>query len=200
MLYVDPSLYSTKNILRSPTPDPSTGELFSCGILGMEMSKLPFAVSRKEINEFTPSAMAYQKRLHDTLEMLITIGHRHFLTSGAPGIEMWAAEMLLDLRDTHEGIALEIVIPYDDICSRWSYAYQNRFEILLEEADILTGIAHEKCQGITLRRNHYLLAASHTLLASYVPGKTYTEKVARRASLCGKQVVRLPVLSKTLAA
>ena len=45
------------------------------------------------------------------IDMLIENGYTEFLSGMAPGVDMWAAQMILDLREKHPGLKLHCMLP-----------------------------------------------------------------------------------------
>ena len=192
-LISDPALYAERLVFNAPTPDPEmpTLPIRRCAFTAMELKKSPIAGQ----DESGTEAQDLKKRLHDTLEACIRMGYRHFFTSATQGIELWAAEMVLSLRDQNPGIVLELVIPYDTHSNKWSDETRERYMAVREQADIVTTISHAYEKGAIFARNRYLMENCQLFLTVYIPeAETATEKLAKRASWNGKQVCNVPVI------
>ena len=72
--------------------------------------------------------------LKQRLTSFIENGLEWVLTSGQMGIEMWAAEVVLDLKETYE-IQLGIFPPFENQETRWPEALQHKYEELQLLAD-----------------------------------------------------------------
>lgn len=73
---------------------------------------------------------ALEKRLIGFIED----GLEWVLISGQMGIELWTAEVVLELKDIYD-INLGIFPPFENIASRWPEALQHKYEQLTLAAD-----------------------------------------------------------------
>ena len=118
--------------------------------------------------------MEVKARLRDTIETLIAEGNAHFISGGALGMDMFAAEAVLELKVKYPWIVLEMVSPFDAQAARWNDEYRMRHDRLFDEADIVTAIGHVYTKACMFRRNRYLVENADLLLAAYdgQPGGT----------------------------
>lgn len=195
----DPTLYEERLVFNVPMPDPMTPTLTirRCGIAAMELKKTPLT----GLDEDSPAVCDLKTRLHATLESFIWQGYRHFYTSATQGIELWAAEIILELREQYPGVALEMVIPYDSHARKWPKELQERYDVVRQQADIVTFISYSYQKGAIFARNRYLLENCHVLLAAYMPGlASGTEKLTQQARWRGHQVCTIPIVRPALQA
>ena len=123
-----------------------------CAFTGYRPQKMPFG-----FNESDPRCIDFKRRVKDTIQALYDMGYRHFISGGALGMDMFAAEAVLELRARHDR--------------------------LFAQADITTATGHAYTRSAMFRRNHYLLDNADLLLAAYdgQPGGTaMTCELARR--------------------
>ena len=88
---------------------------------GYRPQKMPFG-----FDESDPRCVDFKKRLHDTIESLIWQGYQHFISGGAMGMDMFAAETVLELKKEYPEILLEMVSPFDEQAAKWAPEYQKR--------------------------------------------------------------------------
>ena len=140
-----------------------------CAFTGYRPQKMVFG-----FNESDPRCIEFKARLHDTIEDLIGKGFSHFLSGGAMGMDMFAAEAVMDLKEKYPWIILEMVSPFDTQAAKWQPEYRARHDRLFEEADMVTVISHEYTRACLFRRNRYLVDNADLLLAAYdgKPGGT----------------------------
>ena len=140
-----------------------------CAFTGYRPQKMPFG-----FNENDPRCIDFKARLTAAIEDLIGRGYAHFLSGGALGMDMFAAEAVLQLRGKYPWILLEMVSPFDGQSARWPEGLQRRHERLFAEADIVTATGHEYSRSCMFRRNRYLVNNADLLLAAYdgKPGGT----------------------------
>lgn len=90
------------------------------------------------------------------------------------GMDIFAAEIVLALKEMYPWIILEMVSPFDGQADKWSAEYKARHARLFREADIITATGHEYTKACMFRRNCYLVNNADLLLAAYdgQPGGT----------------------------
>ena len=158
-------------VRRRPTADPvyPGSRVLRCAFTGHRPQKMPFGFDEQD-----PRCIDFKKRLRDTIESLIWCGYSHFLSGGALGMDMYAAEMVLELRKEYPWIGLEMVIPFDSQSDKWNASYRARYRVLSDAADIVTFTNHEYSKGAIFLRNRYLIDNADLLLAAYdgQPGGT----------------------------
>lgn len=86
----------------------------SVAFTGHRPQKLPFG-----FDEADPRCVDFKRRLCNSIEMMILEGYTHFISGGALGMDMYAAEAVLTLREQYPEITLEIAIPHDRQTAKW---------------------------------------------------------------------------------
>ena len=114
-----------------------------CAFTGYRPQKMPFG-----FNESDPRCIDFKRRVKETIQALYDMGYRHFISGGALGMDMFAAEAVLELRARHDR--------------------------LFAQADITTATGHAYTRSAMFRRNHYLVDNADLLLAAFdgQPGGT----------------------------
>ncbi len=152
-----------------------------CAFTGYRPQKFAFG-----FNEEDPRCLDFKARLRDTVEKLISEGFTRFLSGGALGMDMFAAEAVLALKPKYPHITLEMVSPYDRQAAGWPPEYQARHKRLFEAADITTATSHAYSRGCLQKRNRYLVDNADILLAAFdgQPGGTaMTVKYAKKKGI-----------------
>ena len=136
---------------------------------GYRPQKMPFG-----FNETDPRCVDFKKRLHNTIESFIWQGYQHFISGGALGMDMFTAEIVLELKKEYPEILLEMVSPFDGKAAKWAPEYQRRHEELFSRADIVTATGHAYTKSCMFTRKRYLVDNADLLLAAYdgQPGGT----------------------------
>ena len=65
-------------------------------------------------------------------------GVTHFISGMAQGVDMYAAEIVLELKKQHPQITLECAIPYERQAAYWSEPLRNRY--MVDHADIVLAV------------------------------------------------------------
>ena len=133
-----------------------------CAFTGYRPQKMVFG-----FNESDPRCIEFKARLRATIEDLIGKGYAHFISGGAMGMDMFAAEAVLELREEYPWIMLEMVSPFDGQADRWEPKYQARHSRLFEQADMVTAVSHQYTRACMFIRNRYLVNNADLLLAAY---------------------------------
>ena len=154
-----------KNVVRRASPPNAR----RCAFTGYRPQKMPFG-----FDETDPRCIDFKKRVQATIQTLYDIGYRHFISGGALGMDMFAAEAVVELRKQHPEVILEMVSPFDDQASKWPEEYRARHDLLFELADITTATSHVYTKSAMFIRNRYLVNNADLLLAAYdgQPGGT----------------------------
>ena len=99
--------------------------------------------------------------------MLVLQGYRHMISGGAQGMDIMAAEAVLDLKGTYPDLTLEIAVPYEGQASKWPIADQARWRRCLDSADMITVLSHQYSKGCFFTRNRYMVEQADLLLACF---------------------------------
>ena len=128
----------TNTVRRHSTPGAKR-----CTFTGYRPQKMPFG-----FNEADPRCIDFKRRVKGTIQALYDMDYRHFIFGGALGMDMFAAEAVLEL--------------------------SARNDRLFAQADIATATSHAYTRSAMFRRNHYLVANADLLLVAYdgLPGGT----------------------------
>lgn len=166
-----------------------------CAFTGYRPSKMPFGYDESSL-----LALDFQKRLRDTIENLIWQGYQHFISGGAQGMDIMAAETVLDLQKEYPGVTLEIAVPFEGQADKWPEAYKARWQRCIDEADMITVLSHVYTKGCLFARNRYLVAQADLLLACFDGKEGGTKNTVEYARRNGCPVCLIPPLKRNGAA
>ena len=104
-------------------------QFYSCAITSQRPTRFKF-----KYQEYMTSCKRLKKRLHDVFTELYRRGVRRFYVGGALGVDLWAGEILLEMRRQEEYQELEIVLvyPFPGHDERWDPKSQARRRHLKE--------------------------------------------------------------------
>lgn len=127
-------------------------------------------------DESTPRIQAIKKRLFEEIDLSARTGFDRFISGMAIGVDVWAAEIVLSLRDDAKyPIKLICAIPFDGQDSAWPDESKKRWKSILDRADgkyyvCEPGYAPWKMQ----KRNQWMVDNSNLLIAVWdgSPGGT----------------------------
>ena len=91
------------------------------------------------------------------------------LISGQTGVELWAGEVALDLRELYPNLKLAILTPFLDQESKWKEPTQDFYNMILAEADFVESITNRPYEnpGQLKAKNEFLVRKSHAMLVLY---------------------------------
>ncbi len=104
-------------------------------------------------------------QLDALLPLLYQRGYRDFLSGGALGFDLLAAEQVIRLRDTHPDVRLIFCLPCADQSARWRPADCKRYERLLYLCDEIRVLAPQYYDGCMQARNNYMVERSNLCVA-----------------------------------
>ncbi len=136
----------------------------TCCFTGHRPEKFPFSVTEGSINYNRVLAL-----LEIEIVKAIERGYTHFITGMSRGIDLWAAECVIKLKDEFPHITLEAAIPCKNQCAMWSAADVLSYEKILSACDkkgIVTNLSGGQAM---LARNRYMVDNSSLVIAALDP-------------------------------
>lgn len=103
------------------------------------------------------------KRLHDEE------GIRRIYVGGTLGVDMWAGEIVLRLKETpgYEDMELVVVLPFHGHNIKWDERSKKRLSFLIRHSTENIIIGKDDCRESYIRRNCYMVDHASYLLAIY---------------------------------
>lgn len=106
-------------------------------------------------------------RLHSAIERAASAGYTHFISGMGLGVDIWAAEAVLTLKEKFPYIALECAVPCAQQTERWSTGQKDRYARIIDAADKVTVLSQTYYDGCMQVRNRYMVDSSSLLIAVY---------------------------------
>ncbi len=148
---------------------------------GHRPNKLP-------INERGPSVVlsAIKSTLYYKILELAQQGYEYFVTGLAKGVDLWAAEFVIQVRKSYPNIKLIGVKPFeghgDDFLGEDLYTYNN----VLCDSDEIICLADKYSSDVYKKRNYFMVDNSSLLVAvvdNYRSGTGQTINYARKKGI-----------------
>lgn len=98
---------------------------------------------------------------------LTTQGVTDYLSGMALGVDLWSAQIVLNLRRKNPEIKLHCILPCEGQEVKWAAPAQEQYHTILSQASDIVYVSQEYTSNCMLRRNHYLVEHSSILLAIY---------------------------------
>lgn len=137
---------------------------YSCCFTGHRPQRLPWG-----FDESDGRCSALKQKLRSAIKLAITHGMTMFYTGMAMGTDIWAAEIVLELREElHEPcIRLVAVIPHSGQEAKYPDDLKQRYRLILSEADERIVLQEHYTDGCMQKRNRYMVDNSSMLIAVY---------------------------------
>ena len=155
--------------------------LHRCGFTGHRPEKLN--TSEKEV----------KAALRKQIDQAVHDGFTVFITGMARGVDLWAAEIVLDLRKRNKEIRLICAIPHDGFEARWSPSWHELYQYVLAEADLTRVISKGYHTGVYQVRNEWMVNHSTSVIAVFNGQPSGTKNTIDYAYRQGVPVVLLDV-------
>ena len=124
----------------------------TCAFTGHRPQSLPFG-----FDESDKRCTSLKSVMRDQIVALIeNEGVTHFITGMALGVDMYAAEIVLDLKSKYPHITLESAIPCETQAIKWSVASRERYYNIAAKCDKETMLQREYTSDCMDKRNRYM--------------------------------------------
>lgn len=153
------------------------------------MHRVCFTGHRPE--KLTRHEEVIKKDLEKEIRQAVADGLNVFITGMARGVDIWAAQMVLQLRGEGYGIRLICACPYDGFESGWSQEWQRQYKEILSEADFVKYICEGYSRSCFQIRNEWMVNHSARVIAVFNGEKSGTKNTINYAVKIGVPVVRI---------
>ena len=138
----------------------------SCAFTGHRPPRFSFGY-----DEDDEQCQKLNRAMEEQIEQLIAAGVTDFYSGMALGVDIWAAEIVLDLKEKHPGIRLIAVLPCETQANGWTVKQRERYFDTLALCDEVVTLHKKYTPSCMFERNKYLVDHSEYLLAIYDGGK-----------------------------
>ena len=112
-------------------------------------------------------------------------GYMGFITGMACGVDIWAGQIVLKLRQSNPSLRLIAALPYPNCEKYWSVFWKNQFREVMNAADMVECISTKYSKASFQKRDEWMVDHSARVIAVYdgVPGGT--KDTINYAKKCG---------------
>ncbi len=124
--------------------------------------------------------------LENSILRAVDEGYTTFITGMACGADIWAAEIVLRMQDSHPELRLIAAVPFSGFNKAWGEEWQRRYRAVLSRAEHTEVLGPAFSRGIYQIRNEWMVDHSSKVIAVYngKPGGTRnTIRYAKRRGL-----------------
>ncbi len=133
-----------------------------CAFTGHRPKSFPWGY-----NENAPSCVMLKEVLAVQISALAERGVTDFLSGMAQGVDLWCAQIVLDLRKKNPALKLHAILPCEGQESKWTVSAQEHYHSILKQANEVVHVGKEYSRNCMLERNRWLVEHSSILLAVY---------------------------------
>lgn len=138
---------------------------YSCCVTGYRPHRFRFSV-----NGLRPEHI--QRALAEQIERLYAEGYREFYSGMCIGVDLWAAQAVVDLMKRDPSVRLIGAVPFEGQDAYWSMNEQRTYRRLLECCSQVVAVctpqeAKNNASACYRRRNQYMVDCVDTVLAVY---------------------------------
>lgn len=118
-------------------------------------------------------------------------GVTNFISGMALGVDMIAAEIVLELKSKYPEIMLECALPCETQASRWSVKYRDRYFNIIEMSDKETLLQTHYTADCMHKRNRYMVDLSDYVIAVWDGSPSGTGKTVMYAKENHKTILQI---------
>lgn len=108
-----------------------------------------------------------KQQLYNEIIKSIQDGFNVFISGMARGVDIWASEIVLQLKNDGYPIKLICALPYDGFENNWSVYWQNKYNLILSRADLVRCISTHYSPDCFKLRNEWMVNHSSRVIAVY---------------------------------
>lgn len=129
--------------------------------------------------------------LRKEIDQAVQDGFTVFITGMARGVDLWAAEIVLDLRKRNPSIKLICAIPHERFESHWSSDWTLLYHRVQNQADLVRIIGKGYHPGVYQIRNEWMVKHSSRLIAVFNGHPSGTKNTIDYAHRQGVPVMKI---------
>lgn len=166
----------------------------SCSFTGHRPKSFSFG-----FDENSKEFLELRNRIRNTIVQVCNEGCRVFYCGMAEGVDLWCAELVLELRDQYDPpLEIRPVIPFLAQPASMSKINQERYRNIMnlsEKKYLVSSLFTKNCYQ---KRNHYLVDSADVLIAVYDPSndRSGTAQTVRYAKRKEKKIFLISVENK----
>ena len=129
--------------------------------------------------------------LEKEIILAIDSGFTTFISGMARGVDIWAAETILRLRDSGLDIKLICASPFPGFEKNWSEDWKQRYLEIIHRADLVRFISNHYSRDCFQKRNIWMVNHSALVIAAYNGSLGGTKNTIDYAQSIGVTVKRI---------
>ncbi len=129
-----------------------------------------------------------KKDLEKEIRLKVSDGMNVFISGMARGVDIWAAQIVLKLKDEGHDVKLICASPYVGFENKWSESWKKQYADILESADLVKYICPKFSYPSFKKRNKWMVDRASSVIAVYNGEKSGTKNTVDYAVKNGVSV------------
>lgn len=129
-----------------------------------------------------------KSELEKEIRSAISQDFRVFITGLAQGVDIWAAQIVLKIRDEGYPVRLICASPFEGFECGWQECWQRQYRDIIRKADLVRYISKEYSRSCFQRRNQWMVDHSARVIAVFTGEKGGTKNTIVYANKVGVPV------------
>ena len=130
-----------------------------------------------------------KRKLEREIRQAIADGFNVFISGMARGVDIWAAEIVLQLRGSGIPVRLMCASPFDGFERSWSEDWQRRYRTIMQDADHTLFVCSHYSRSCFQIRNEWMVNHSARVIAVFNGEKGGTKNTVDYAQRLGIYVI-----------
>lgn len=143
-------------------------------------------------DETSSAVIAIKQQLRAAILKKIETGCTCFLSGMAMGADLWAAEIVLELKKSIPSVTLVAAVPFSGQAAKFPPDWKKRYNNVLNSADEVHVLSQDYYRSCYYVRNRWLLSHASHLIAVYNGSRGGTMQTVGEALTAGHQIEIIP--------
>ena len=126
------------------------------------------------------------------IQQAIAANYTTFITGMGMGVDIWAAQIVIELRAANSDLHLIAVEPYPSFSAKWSEEWRSAYQEVISKADLVKCISQGYAPDAINNRLYRIVDHSSRLIAIYNGTKGYTGSFVDYAQTQGLETTLYP--------
>lgn len=113
-------------------------------------------------NQTDPKLLYLKEFIKDRLVQYIENGVEWFVITGQLGIELWAGEVLLELKEEYPEVSLAVLLPFTGFGENWNETNKTMFEEIIHQADYVNYTSNKDYESPAQLKGNQIFSVRNT--------------------------------------
>ncbi|MCQ2483535.1 MAG: DUF1273 domain-containing protein [Clostridia bacterium] len=129
--------------------------------------------------------------LKQQIEKTIDDGYTCFISGMQRGVDIWAAELVTDLKAQGKPLKLICACAWDGMENGWEQSWIDRYQNILAKADEVIYVGTKPCRASFFERNHWMVDHSSRIIGVFTGAPGGTKEALWYATNKGLEVIKV---------